>query len=51
MADIFEKLVKNYGPLGKHRERAHGYFTLIRLRIFCTIILLVQSLKVKLAAE
>jgi glycine C-acetyltransferase len=26
MADIFEKLIKNYGPLGKHRERAHGYF-------------------------
>ncbi len=31
MADIFEKLVKNYGPLGKHRERAHGYFAFPKL--------------------
>jgi len=26
MADIFERLIKNYGPIGQHRERAHGYF-------------------------
>ena len=26
MADIFEKLVRNDGPLGKHRKRGHGYF-------------------------
>ena len=26
MADIFERLLKNHGPLGKHRSRAHGYF-------------------------
>jgi glycine C-acetyltransferase len=25
MADIFERLIKNYGPIGQHRERAHGY--------------------------
>lgn len=31
MADIFEKLVKNYGPLGMHRERAHGYFAFPKL--------------------
>jgi len=31
MADIFEKLVKNYGPIGKHRERAHGYFAFPKL--------------------
>ncbi|MBN8857936.1 MAG: pyridoxal phosphate-dependent aminotransferase family protein [Sphingobacteriales bacterium] len=31
MADIFERLVKNYGPLGQHRERAHGYFAFPRL--------------------
>jgi glycine C-acetyltransferase len=31
MADIFEKLVKNYGPLGQHRERAHGYFSFPKL--------------------
>jgi glycine C-acetyltransferase len=26
MAVIFAKLIKNDGPLGKHRERGHGYF-------------------------
>ncbi len=26
MADIFERLIKHYGPIGQHRERAHGYF-------------------------
>ncbi|HRN57287.1 MAG TPA: pyridoxal phosphate-dependent aminotransferase family protein [Agriterribacter sp.] len=31
MADIFERLTKNYGPLGRHRERAHGYFTFPKL--------------------
>jgi glycine C-acetyltransferase len=31
MADIFERLVKNQGPLGQHRERAHGYFAFPKL--------------------
>ena len=31
MADIFEKLVKNHGPLGQHCERAHGYFAFPKL--------------------
>ncbi|HEV7330733.1 MAG TPA: pyridoxal phosphate-dependent aminotransferase family protein [Flavisolibacter sp.] len=31
MADIFERLVKNYGPLGQHRERAYGYFAFPKL--------------------
>jgi glycine C-acetyltransferase len=31
MADIFEKLLKNQGPIGQHRERAHGYFAFPRL--------------------
>jgi glycine C-acetyltransferase len=31
MADIFEKLVKNNGPIGQHRERAHGYFAFPKL--------------------
>ncbi len=31
MADIFEKLIKNYGPLGQHRDRAHGYFAFPKL--------------------
>ena len=31
MADIFEQLVKNYGPLGQHRDRAHGYFAFPKL--------------------
>ncbi len=31
MADIFERLVKNYGPIGQHRERAHGYFSFPKL--------------------
>lgn len=31
MADIFEKLEKNYGPIGQHRERAHGYFAFPKL--------------------
>ena len=31
MADIFERLLKNYGPIGQHRERAHGYFAFPKL--------------------
>jgi glycine C-acetyltransferase len=31
MADIFERLIKNYGPIGQHRDRAHGYFTFPKL--------------------
>src|SRR5688572_19527725 len=31
MADIFERLVKNYGPLGQHRERSYGYFAFPKL--------------------
>src|SRR6476469_269965 len=31
MADLFERLSKNAGPLGQHRERAHGYFAFPKL--------------------
>ncbi len=31
MADIFEHLLKNYGPIGQHRKRAHGYFAFPKL--------------------
>ncbi len=31
MADIFERLTKNYGAIGQHRERAHGYFAFPKL--------------------
>jgi glycine C-acetyltransferase len=31
MADIFERLLNNYGPIGQHRERAHGYFAFPKL--------------------
>ena len=31
MADIFEKLKEDHGNIGKHRERAHGYFTFPKL--------------------
>jgi glycine C-acetyltransferase len=31
MADIFERLIANSGPLGQHRERAHGYFAFPKL--------------------
>jgi glycine C-acetyltransferase len=31
MADLFERLVKNYGPIGQHRKRAHGYFAFPKL--------------------
>ncbi|HLX92408.1 MAG TPA: aminotransferase class I/II-fold pyridoxal phosphate-dependent enzyme [Puia sp.] len=31
MADIFERLNKHFGPIGQHRERAHGYFAFPKL--------------------
>ena len=31
MADIFEKLVKHNGPIGQHRDRAHGCFAFPKL--------------------
>ena len=31
MADIFERLLKNYGPIGQHRDRIHGYFAFPKL--------------------
>ncbi len=31
MADIFARLIKNYGPIGQYRERAHGYFAFPKL--------------------
>lgn len=31
MGDIFERLMRNQGPLGQHRERAHGYFAFPKL--------------------
>ncbi len=31
MADIFERLLKSYGPIGQYRERAHGYFAFPKL--------------------
>ena len=31
MADIFERLIKNYGPIGEHRNKAHGYYTFPKL--------------------
>jgi glycine C-acetyltransferase len=31
MADIFQRLLKNYGPIGQHRQRAHGYFAFPKL--------------------
>ena len=31
MGDIFERLIKHYGPIGQHRERAHGYFAFPKL--------------------
>jgi glycine C-acetyltransferase len=29
--DVFEKLVKNGGPIGQHMDRAHGYFAFPKL--------------------
>jgi len=31
MADIFEKLTRHGGPIGQHRDRAHGYFAFPKL--------------------
>jgi glycine C-acetyltransferase len=31
MADIFEKFTRHQGPIGQHRERAHGYFAFPKL--------------------
>ena len=31
MADIFDSLTKNYGPIGRYRSRAHGYFAFPKL--------------------
>ncbi|HTN37863.1 MAG TPA: aminotransferase class I/II-fold pyridoxal phosphate-dependent enzyme, partial [Arachidicoccus sp.] len=31
MADIFERLMENSGPIGQHRDRAHGYFAFPKL--------------------
>lgn len=31
MADVFEKLVRDGGPIGQHMKRAHGYFTFPKL--------------------
>jgi glycine C-acetyltransferase len=31
MKDIFEKLQENMGPLGRHHQEAHGYFTFPKL--------------------
>jgi glycine C-acetyltransferase len=31
MADIFDRLIKHYGPIGQHRARAHGYFAFPKL--------------------
>jgi glycine C-acetyltransferase len=31
MVDVFEKLVKDGGPIGRHVERAHGYFAFPKL--------------------
>src|SRR6187401_2942008 len=31
MADIFDRLLKNYGPIGQHRKQAHGYFAFPKL--------------------
>src|SRR5215210_8797884 len=31
MPDVFEKLVKDGGPIGQHMDRAHGYFAFPKL--------------------
>lgn len=31
MVDVFEKLVKDGGPIGRHLDRAHGYFAFPKL--------------------
>ncbi|HVZ98600.1 MAG TPA: pyridoxal phosphate-dependent aminotransferase family protein, partial [Chitinophagaceae bacterium] len=31
MADLFEKMLKDGGPIGRHGDKAHGYFTFPKL--------------------
>jgi glycine C-acetyltransferase len=31
MADLFARLLQHAGPIGQHRERAHGYFAFPKL--------------------
>jgi glycine C-acetyltransferase len=31
MADVFEKMIKDSGPIGQHMKRAHGYFAFPKL--------------------
>src|SRR5664279_1639250 len=31
MVDVFEKMIKDAGPIGRHVERAHGYFAFPKL--------------------
>ena len=31
MADVFEKLIKEGGPIGQHSEKIHGYFAFPKL--------------------
>lgn len=31
MADIFDRLLKHYGPIGQHRKNIHGYFAFPKL--------------------
>lgn len=31
MIDLFEKMIKDAGPIGTHLERAHGYFAFPKL--------------------
>ena len=31
MVDVFEKMIKDGGPIGRHVERAHGYFAFPKL--------------------
>ncbi len=31
MADLFDKIVKNMGPIGEHAKESHGYFTFPKL--------------------
>ena len=31
MADLFERLMKSYGPIGQYRDRAYGYYAFPKL--------------------
>jgi len=31
MKDIFERIKKNFGPIGEHAKESHGYFTFPKL--------------------